>query len=551
MTDMDEAIAEYRRLVLIPAADDVIAEYLQMLVGCLQARYLRVGARQDIDDAIEYGRQLIRRVAPESPIHANALTVLAISLCMRFRMAAITSDLEEAAELAESAARMAGEGPHAAPLHANVAMTWLEVAHHDGSLAKLQAAVQHARSAVVVSSSEDDNLGLYLYTLVCALRALFDRTGSGSILDEAIDMGRQAVTRLADREEVAAQSLHALGTALRLRYEYTGSRPDLTEAAEILRRAVSLSSHGDVNRPTILAECCTVLYVLAESFGADTLDESVHLAREAVDSAARSDANLGRYCFVLSTALMTRWQNALGSEPRADAEGAVAAAVRAVKVTPVEDSEYGKYLAHLGTAFVAWYRATGELKSLESGIRLLVAGVNRTPVGHPGRAGRLSDLGSALAVYSSVRHDAGAMDTALAAWREAAGSDAAPVVTRLTSAHLLATVLAASSGHEQALAAYAGAVELLALLAWPGLTVDDQLDRLRNHAQLVSSEGASCAVAGMANGTAVEMLEHGRNLYWQQMLSRRGDLDLLRESQPEIAERLRRCRLLLDTVAAV
>lgn len=108
------------------------------------------------------------------------------------------------------------------------------------------------------------------------------------------------------------------------------------------------------------------------------------------------------------------------------------------------------------------------------------------------------------------------------------------------------------AGHEdwaEAAAAYSAAVAMLHLLAWRGLDRGSQEWQLGRRLRSVGNATACAIAAGNPSG-AVEALEHGRAVLWNQLLDSRADLTALTATRPEIARRLAEIRTALDEPAA-
>lgn len=97
--------------------------------------------------------------------------------------------------------------------------------------------------------------------------------------------------------------------------------------------------------------------------------------------------------------------------------------------------------------------------------------------------------------------------------------------------------------------AFSTAVTLLAQLPSDHMQRTDQEHTLRRFPGL-ASEAAAVIVAGGAVSSALSTLEQGRGVLLGRVLTEHAQLELLRQRQPAIAERLEELRRLMDAFRA-
>jgi hypothetical protein len=95
-------------------------------------------------------------------------------------------------------------------------------------------------------------------------------------------------------------------------------------------------------------------------------------------------------------------------------------------------------------------------------------------------------------------------------------------------------------------AAYAQAIELLAMAVWHGLTADDRRLRLVAYSGLARGAAAAWLSVDESGRRAVELLDQGRNVVWAQILDQRRDLAQLDHVRPDLAAALDAVRRELD-----
>jgi hypothetical protein len=92
-------------------------------------------------------------------------------------------------------------------------------------------------------------------------------------------------------------------------------------------------------------------------------------------------------------------------------------------------------------------------------------------------------------------------------------------------------------GHPSLLQAYNVALKILPEVAWLGLSISDRHHHILKAGKTVTDAAAAAISAGMLE-KAVEWLEQGRSIIWGQLLNLRTPVDGLKESHPELAEKL-------------
>ncbi|CCL99877.1 uncharacterized protein FIBRA_01902 [Fibroporia radiculosa] len=163
--------------------------------------------------------------------------------------------------------------------------------------------------------------------------------------------------------------------------------------------------------------------------------------------------------------------------------------------------------------------------------------VQLTPHDHPHKPACLSNLGNSLFTRFHHLPDAAALNNAILAFSAAARSSAGPSSTRLKAAlqwircaHLIPS--------ESLLDAYAVAIDLIPQAAWLGLPLRDRHRELLRAADVVRDAAAYALARGYYN-TAIEWLEQGRSVVWNQLLQLRTPLDELQSRDSTLANRLR------------
>ncbi len=169
-----------------------------------------------------------------------------------------------------------------------------------------------------------------------------------------------------------------------------------------------------------------------------------------------------------------------------------------------------------------------------------------TPQGDAYLAGRLASLGTFLSRRLDRHSDPADLDAAIGCWQRALRERTGAPGMRLGAARSWGSAAARAVRWHDAAEGYAAAVDLLPTAAWHGLDRATRERQLGQWAGLAADAGA-CSVLDRHPGRAVELLEQGRSVLWNQGLNLRGDLTQLSSEHPDMARRLDHLRTILDT----
>ncbi|WP_261570435.1 CHAT domain-containing tetratricopeptide repeat protein [Frankia gtarii] len=535
--DLAGAIEAGRRAVLLTAADDAHrADVLGALTIVLAvAPDGRLWGPTGLDGAVEAGRRALTLMPTDDPLRPEILTVLGLALVTRYEWVGELADLDEAIDghrqLAMLTADRSGAALHLTTLGLALQSRFGRV----GELADQDEAIDLHRRALALAPAGGPRRTLMMANLGSALHTRFERLGDLADLDEAIDVGRQA-RAVASADDVAgAINLSNLGLALRLRFERVGERADVDEAVEVSREAVAATPVDHDSRAGWLSNLGIALRARFERVGAlADLDEAIDVCRQALAATAVGRPGRVRYLANLGIALRTRFER-LGEI--ADLEEAIDVSRQAVAAVPADHpGRLFVYLANLSALLRDRYERLGEPADLEEAIGIGRRAANGAPLDHPDRVGLLVNLSSALRVrYERARKPAD-LDEAIDAGRDGAEITVAPPRNRAIAAWSWGLAAAVGGRWEQAVAGFARAIDLLALVVQRGLTRSDQEGLLAEFGNL-GPDAAACAIHAGWPDRAVELFEQGRGVLLGQALDTRTDLSAVAIHHPDLADR--------------
>jgi tetratricopeptide (TPR) repeat protein len=241
------------------------------------------------------------------------------------------------------------------------------------------------------------------------------------------------------------------------------------------------------------------------------------------------DRHPSQPCYLSSLGVIQRYQFEHHSD-LSYLEHSISNLEKAVKLMEEDDTSKAKYLAHLGDSQRTRFEACKDVSDLNSSIVNLQRAIDLTDDRDPHQATYLSGLGGSYGCRFDLLHNPSDLAASISSLRTAAQSRAAYPSQALAAAETLAGALELHSDLKSALEAYYTAFELLPKVAWLGLDASSR----QNVLDKVDPEGlgvlaAACAIRLGHFEEAVELLDLGRSVFWQQASSLRSDLKMLRE----------------------
>ena len=192
------------------------------------------------------------------------------------------------------------------------------------------------------------------------------------------------------------------------------------------------------------------------------------------------------------------------------------------------------FLCNLGSAFKSRFHHTQNLTDLENAIFNLQHAIELTPHGHANMSPWFSNLGNLFKSHFQHTQQPGHLDQAISAY-----CSSATHINGAPSLHFHAAKtwaqLSQLSGDADTLEAFRTAIELLAQVAGLEQTVSKRYTNLGDASNLTTSASAAAIDAGQS-GTAVEWLEQGRCLVWNQIQQLRSPVKNLCIHSPSLAD---------------
>jgi tetratricopeptide (TPR) repeat protein len=510
-------------------------------------RFERIGDLLDISQAISVQQRALK-ITPDG--HASLpkqLNNLGNSFESRFNRTGDLADITEAVSAKQRAVKLTSEGDADLPsLLSNLGSAFQSRFEHTGDLLDISEAILTMKRAVQLTPDGRVDLPGWLNNLGNSFHRRFQSTGDLHDISQAVSARQRAVQLTPDGHAELPALLSNLGNSFQCRFERTGDQADIDEAVSALQRAGELLPKNHADLPGLLNSIGVAFENRSErtkdlgdiSKAISALEKSVQLTPEGhVELPGRLN-NFGN-------ALQNRFRL---TGDLSDITEAVSAHERAVQLTPESHSDLPVQLNNLGNAFQLRFRSTSNLSDIADAVSAHQRAVQLIPDRHAYLPLLLTRLGQSQYTLAKFNGRGEDVENAISTLKIGATSISGPPQIRFQAARTWARLLSLDPQHAQPseiLSAFDTALNLVTLIAGLDQTVQrrhSQLDTLSN----IALEAASSACSLGRPDKALEWLEQGRCLVWNQLNQLRTPLDDLLLCDAHLAARVRDVATQLD-----
>lgn len=216
------------------------------------------------------------------------------------------------------------------------------------------------------------------------------------------------------------------------------------------------------------------------------------------------------------------------SNSEADVHAALRYAGQAYDASEPGTESYGFHLFNVAGAHRLAFRLTADTKHLSTAIDRLFEGLRVLSVDDQLRPAFQNALGDALARRYLAERRPADLDAAIVRLREGSSAVSGNPEVRIDAAHTLGKLGAAVKNAALALEGFSAAADLIPAVAHRSLRRRVRLKRIARLSPLTRKAAAWAVTAGRP-GTAAEILERGRLIFWSQILQENQDLSEMRE----------------------
>ncbi|KEP50336.1 putative aromatic di-alanine and TPR containing protein [Rhizoctonia solani 123E] len=581
LEDLNEAIECFSRgLQLIPENHADRLNYLNNIGLSWWSRFQQLGEEADLARAIEYQTEVAKLAPEDHPNKPAFLGNLGSSWTYRFQLFGNLADLSEAIICQTQAVRLAPAGyTHKPTLLSNAGVLMLYRYNRFGDLTDMNTAIEYGSQAVQLTSEGHFNKPNYLSTLGNSYLYRFERMGDLVDLDKAGECQKQAVQLTPEGDAKEPVRLSDLGGSRLRRYERLGDLGDLDDAIEHQKQAVQLTPEGCISRPDYLSNLGLSCRRRFERLN-DPVDvnNAISYGEQAVGLTPEGDIDKPNVLMNLGCSWSSRFER---SQRPTDADKAIEYQSRAVQLTPNGHIHKQMYLNNLGHSWGRRFWILGESADLDKAIQCQTQAVEATAKDHLDRPHNLNNLGNSLIYRHERLGSLTDLDKAVDCLKEAVRLTAEGHRDRSDHLHNLGDAYvhrfellgqridlesardSFKSGAELILTnpetqircaqrwatcstrlgfspieAYKRLFDLIPRLVWMGLTIQGRYSIITKINDFTAQAAAWAISIGYFN-LAIEWLEEGRSIVWNQILQLRTPFDNLAGVDTGLANRLK------------
>ncbi|KAG8787237.1 hypothetical protein FRC12_015793 [Ceratobasidium sp. 428] len=414
-------------------------------------------------------------------------------------------------------------------------------------LEDLDAAIEYKRQAVALTSDDNVDKSRWLNGLATSYHRRFERLGSLVDLDSAIICQRKAVLEI-QTGGTADQPLNfvSLASSYHSRYEHLGELSDLDLAVDFSERALSAASEDYPYKYRILSCLGNEHRSRFERLGhGSDLDKAVGYFGQAVSLLPEGHPDIPATLNNLGASYQSRFRHSGALE---DLDLAIKHKTHAVSLIPQGHPDKPTQFNNLGVSYRSRFERFGELDDINMAIDCERQATSLLPKGHPDEPMWLMNLSISYYNRFEVSDNANDLRDSIDCSMRAARSSAGSSFLRFQAACTWALLSADYSSSSQ-LDAYGQAISLLPQVVWLGKPTEGQYKSVAS-IDSIALESALAAVGMKKYDLALEWLEEGRSIVWNQMLKLRTPLDHLSTIDKSLAEELRLVSLELENASS-
>ncbi|KAG9098706.1 hypothetical protein FRC06_006057 [Ceratobasidium sp. 370] len=510
-------------------------ESLNNLGNYYRTRYQHLGELADIDAAIECHNRANQFTSNDHPDKPTHLTSLGSSYELRYTRLGNIPDLDTAIGLSHLAVSLSSDDDPRKPEYlSNLGNAYSYQYDHSGNLTDLYMAMECHHQAVSLTPDGHTRKPGHLTNLGGTYSLLYKRLGQLADLDTSITYHSQALHITPNGHVDKPVILNNLGLSYHGRFGRLGQIPDLDTATNFEREAVLLTPDEHPEKPMYLSNLGNSHYTRYKRLGEHIdMELAFSFYRQALlvtpdghpDKPGRM-SNMGiSYC--------GRYEQ---SGELSDLNLAIWHFQQAISLLPGDHLDAHSYHNNLGNAYYTRYRSVATPGDLDLAIDCFRLATSCAPDDHSDRAEILATLGRYLAIRYHDLRDATDVAQSIERHKQAAHSAGSDPRARIQAAYQWAQTSTLEK-RKSSLDAYRYFISLIPQVVWLGMAIEQRYGEATKVAE-VTLVAATTAALFSEHKAALEWLEQGRSIVWNQLLQLRSPLDELRLVRPELAKEL-------------
>ncbi|CAE6361262.1 unnamed protein product [Rhizoctonia solani] len=501
-----------------------------------QCRFEHQEDLENLNKSIDYATQALAFIPQDHGEYPDISADLGGMLLVRSRHLGNMEDLNKSMNYYTQAYNLTPTGHSSLPDRlSTLSTTYFDRYTSLGDIEDLNNAIEYEIQAHSITPEGDPDLAERLSGLCVSYGQRFQRLRDLSDVDKAIDYGIQSCELTPRGDYFLPGRLMYLGIAYHERYVSLGDANDLNKSIEHKVHAYNIAPADFLDLPQLLCSLGASYnrrFIDEENSRIGDIDKAIQYQEQAKALMPEAHSDFHRWLSRLGSSYHNRARH---SKDVGDLNKAIENMFQAHSLTPTSDPSLAWQLSNIGALFYARYERIGSLDDLNQAIEYHERAYVATPDQHPDITLILLYLGRCYKQRFQSLSEQDSLNKALDYFSRGASSSGYPI-SRLEAALDWAR-LCAESGTPNQLHGYQAAIQLIPEVIWVGVTVDERyrtLGRLSN----IATEAASAAIASNQLELALEWLEQGRSVVWNQTLLLQSPLDELRESFPSLADKL-------------
>jgi tetratricopeptide (TPR) repeat protein len=515
--------------------DEMFDQCLCDTSTALLERFQLLGTLSDINDAISKLETAVFRTPDQHPAKAERLSSLCIILARRFQHTEDITDINSSIMNQQRAVELTPEGHKDLPAWLNNLGTSLcNRFKITGSKQDIENAIAYQQKALDIGPVGSPDVPAWLTNLGSSFSHRFELSGDLKDISNAILNEQRSVHLTPEGHPFLPGRINNLAISYARRFKSTGDMLDLSNAISNQQKVIEITPENDLHKSGWLNNLGT-MYQRRFKATKDPIDISNAISSQlkAIEVTPEAHSHLPTILNNLGSSYLARFRL---EGNLVDISNAVSTHEKAVRLTPSNHPELPSRLNGLGSAYSRRFERTADINDLSNCVSCHERAVELTPQGHVYRSAWSENLGKAYLRRFKHSKDRSDMTLAIAQYRMSATNKFGVPSMRLASAETWAR-LSRPIDPQQSFEAYAVAVELISQVAGLDQTVQKRHTNLINISYL-TTEAAACAFSMSKYHTALEWLEQGRCLVWNQLNQLRTPLDDLFAYDGALARRL-------------
>ncbi|EDQ99619.1 uncharacterized protein LACBIDRAFT_316305 [Laccaria bicolor S238N-H82] len=534
--------------------------YMQSLAAAYGEWYKSFSSFEDLELSIKYVREAILQAPTEEPIYATLLGDLGVALMYKYKTRGGDENVKLALRYLEFSVKSLPAGDEKIPhSQKNLALAYLQRYRNEGNIEDLKQAQDHLKQALGAIQPTDPLLYGFHDSLAAAYLLYFDQFGDLHYISLALDQYKLAVAFISPTSMELSHCEHNIANCYASRYKRLHDHDDLDLA---IQYSMQLLQHMSTNHQDISTAKSILSSLLHDKFKLQNevadLDSAMKLEREALDAVGETNPSQPKLLHDLAFLHLAYFEY---TKDITHLEAAIPLMEKCLEMAHETDLDSPVYHHTLAVMLGKLWMVDGKIDWIYTCIKVCAIAINhaRTDESILPMLYHLIDKSfSIICIHSqapnnvSVSQEVSAVEDAYCAlyyYRASLTSSFATPKGCLEAAldwAEFATIL----NLNETLTAYSFALATLPNILWIGNSLGDRYNSLvkLNISGLVSSAVAAALKFNDVKH-AVELIEQGLAITYQQMLELRDEPTQLIKKYPEIGLELKQISMKLQEIS--